>query len=208
MLPPCNNPLPVWHPNGTLYVGCNPTQGGIPLFSSPNGGFTWTAAGTITVPPAWIAAPFLGVKDGFLYIDTRSNWHLLAHRYNYRNGGGKADGTTNLVSGHAFSPDGNTWMFSSVPPYDSQLMHTDGPSTVFTSLERPHLIFDAVSGQPTHLVLAAAPAGTTPFCSGCRPAPGSSSSCVLCKLTPGIDSTYTLVVTLRQNTSRASASQP
>ena len=48
-------------------------------------------------------------------------------------------------------------------------------------------------------MLAAAPAFTQPLCSGCQTRlPGKvTSSCVLCKLTPGIDSTYTIVLALR-----------
>jgi hypothetical protein len=125
---------------------------------------------------------------------------LLVHRYNYKNGEGVAP-TDNLVSGHAFSETGAEWHFSSVPPFDSQLENSDGPPTPFTSLERPHLIMDDVTKEPTHLVVAASPAYSSTLCGGCRGDGrlrrlGLNSSCVLCKLTAGIDATYTIVVPL------------
>ena len=101
-----------------------------------------------------------------------------------------------LVSGHAFSVDGASWNFAETPPYTNTLAHTDGPPTVYTSLERPHLVFDQVTREPTHIALAAAPAWTSPLCAGCRRAPGTNSSCVLCKLTQGIDWTHTAVIPL------------
>lgn len=199
MYPPCNNPSPLWHPNGTLFLGCNPTQSAIPLFSSHDGGFTWLPAGEITMPPSWAhccaSLPYLGVEDGFLFLDARGGWHLLAHRYNYTNGAGVSP-KDNLVAGHAFSQNGVDWHFSDVPPYNSELPHTDAPPTVFTSLERPHLVIDEHTRQATHIVLAAAPQFTSPLCSGCSNGVGGHSSCVMCKGTHGIDSTYTVVVAL------------
>jgi len=73
MSPVCNNPAPVWHPNGTLYIACNNGQGETPwpLFASPDGGLTWTKAAEIVMPPIWTTirtktAPYTGVEDPFL----------------------------------------------------------------------------------------------------------------------------------------------
>ena len=151
------------------------------------------------MPPSWAhccaSLPYLGVEDGFLFLDARGGWHLLAHRYNYTNGAGVSP-KDNLVAGHAFSQNGLDWHFSDVPPYNSELPHTDAPPTVFTSLERPHLVIDEHTRQATHIVLAAAPQFTSPLCSGCSNGVGGHSSCVMCKGTHGIDSTYTVVVAL------------
>ena len=205
MSPTCNNPAPVWHPNGTLYVACNNGQGSKPwpLFASLDGGFTWTKTAEIATPPSWSTirdktAPFTGVEDPFLYFDARGHWHLLVHRYQFSDGPGVAP-YDNLVSGHGYSMDGKAWEFSSVPPFDSLISHHTGPATPYTSLERPKLRIDELTGLPTHLIVAAAPVFTTPLCGGCHTRlPGIlNSSCVLCKLTAGIDSTFTAVLPLR-----------
>ena len=204
MWPVCNNPAPVWHPNGTLFVACNNGQSNPwPLFASTDGGFTWTKAAEIVVPPTWTTirtktAPYTGVEDPFLYFDARGHWHLLVHRYRFGDGPGIAPSDI-LVAGHGYSLDGWAWEFSSVPPFDSLIQHHTGPATPYTSLERPKLRIDEITGQPTHLIVAASPAFTTPLCAGCRTRlPGIlNSSCVLCKLTVGIDSTFTVVLPLR-----------
>jgi hypothetical protein len=206
MEPACNNPAPVFHPNGTLYMACNNAQGGKPwpLFASLDGGLTWMKAAEIATPPAWNTirtktAPYSGVEDPYLYFDARGHWHLLAHRYQFSDGPGVAPYNI-LVSGHGYSMDGRVWEFGTVQPYDSVIHHHTGPATPYTSLERPKLRIDEITGEATHLIVAAAPTFTSPLCAGCRvrlPAQEPNGSCVLCKLTVGIDSTMTVVLPLR-----------
>ena len=203
MTPGCNNPAPVWHPNGTLFVACNQDQGvsGWPLHASHDGGLTWRLVAEIALPPSW----HQGAEDPFLYFDARGNWHLLAHRYRYSDGPGTLAGDI-LVSGHGFSRDGLSWAMSANPPFDSVIRHTSGPATAYTSLERPKMLLDEATGNPTHLVLAASPAYSSPLCQGCvaphrHAAP--NGSCVLCKLTPGIDAVFTMVLPLQADPSPA-----
>eukprot|EP00036_Acanthoecidae_sp_10tr_P014772 CAMPEP_0206291816 /NCGR_PEP_ID=MMETSP0106_2-20121207/3311_1 /ASSEMBLY_ACC=CAM_ASM_000206 /TAXON_ID=81532 /ORGANISM="Acanthoeca-like sp., Strain 10tr" /LENGTH=841 /DNA_ID=CAMNT_0053722381 /DNA_START=158 /DNA_END=2683 /DNA_ORIENTATION=- len=199
----CNNPAPLWHPNGTLFLLCNAGNTGRPwpLFSSPNGGFTWDQVRSIRFPLSWITVrspPYQGTEDPFLFLDKNRHWHMLTHRYRFSDGPGA---TSVLVAGHAFSRDGLEWQFSDAAPYSNIIEHTSGPPTTYTSLERPHLIIDEATLEPTHLVLAASPAFSQPLCSRCATRlPEFNSSCVLCKLTPGVDSTFTMVLPLGQYT--------
>ena len=62
-----------------------------------------------------------------------------------------------LVSGHAFSVDGVHWNYSSGPqPFDPWVVFEDGSRQNFSTLERPHLVFDE-TGVPTHTVHGASP---------------------------------------------------
>lgn len=88
-------------------------------------------------------------------MDNRNNFHLLAHRYDYRDGYPANPNQTMpvLVSGHGFSTDGATWHFNSEQqPYDAQITFVNGTTQLFSTWERPHLVFDPHSGLPTHLV--------------------------------------------------------
>jgi hypothetical protein len=201
----CNNPAPMWHPNGTLFLLCNTGQGGKPwpLFSSNNGGFSWVQVAEVKLPIAWTTvgrAPYQGTEDPYLYLDSTGeseNWHLLVHRYRFTDGPGSESSV--LVAGHGFSRDGHEWAFSSNPPYDNAISHTDGGTTAYTSLERPHLIIDESTGHPSHLVVAASPSFTEPLCSSCgtRDPEAYQSACVLCKMNVGIDSSFTMILPLK-----------
>ena len=71
----------------------------------------------------------------------------------------------------------------------------NGTQQHLSTVERPHLVFDPDTKVPTHLVTAVQPyyMGPRGACDGCSARPGSEHSCVVCKSTPGIDYTYTLV---------------
>lgn len=77
MTPTCNNPAPVWHPNGTLYLACNNGQGRVPwpIYASPDGGFTWRTVAEITLPSAWNnggnarSAPYVHLRRARCYSD-------------------------------------------------------------------------------------------------------------------------------------------
>ena len=84
---------------------------------------------------------------------------------------------------------------SSTCRYDAVVTFANGTVQQFSTFERPHLVFDEASGRPTHLVSAVQPYWMGPRgpCDGCSARPGSEHSCVVCKTTPGLDYTYTLV---------------
>ena len=202
----CNNPAPMLHNNGTVFVGCN--SGGFQIYrnddvfdpSSP-----WAHVTTLVFPPEWgSAAPGeLKNEDPYTWMDRRGNWHFLAHRYDYRDGWPPNPNQTNpvLVSGHGFSEDGVRWHFNSAQqPYDPVIRFANGTLQHFSTYERPHLVFNAKQ-QPTHLVNGVSPywhpPGTPGPCAGCDARQGSKHSCVVCKTSKGIDYTYTLVTPLK-----------
>jgi len=199
---PCNNPAPMFARNGTAYVGCN--DGGFQIYKSDDvfqG--EWMMVTTLAFPPAWSsAAPaYLKNEDPYLWMDTRGHFHLLAHRYDYRDGWPQNPNQTMpvLVSGHGYSENGIDWGFNvEQQPYDAVIVFQNGTRQHLSTYERPHLIFEAASGQPTHLVN-----GVSPYwnddkpCDGCSARQGSAASCVVCKCTKGLDYTYTLVTALK-----------
>lgn len=197
---PCNNPAPMLHNNGTVYVGCN--SGSFKIYRSDDvfaGG--WHFVTTLAFPPQWgSAAPGeLKNEDPYLWMDGRGSWHFLAHRYDYRDGYpvNPAQTMPLLVSGHGFSRDGVAWGFNSAEqPYDAVVRFANGTAQSFSTYERPHLLFNARQ-QPTHLINGVSPywnpPGTAGPCDGCDARKGSLHSCVVCKTTKGIDYTYTLV---------------
>lgn len=173
----CNNPAPMYY-NHTWYVLCN--NGGFQIMSSPGPALDgpWTPYGTkLPSPP-----PGDGIwEDPFLFVDHRGNWHALAHAYINKQPCGKCDSP--LVSGHYFSNDrGYTWHVNTIQPYTHEVRMTDGTSHVFSTRERPKLLFDPRSGRPTHLINGVNPMQTCP--------PVAS---VNCKCKPGIDWDYTLI---------------
>ena len=96
------------------------------------------------------------------------------------------------------SYDGIEWGFNiEQQPYNPWVTFLNGTVQHFSTYERPHLVFDADSGAPTHLVN-----GVSPYwneekpCDGCGARQGSAHSCVVCKTTAGLDFTYTLVTPL------------
>ena len=87
-------------------------------------------------------------------MDNRSNFHFLAHRYDYRDGWPINPGQIEpvLVSGHGFSTDGINWHFNEAEqPYDAAVIFENGTIQNFSTYERPHLVFNE-HGHATHLV--------------------------------------------------------
>ena len=197
--PRCNNPAPMLANNGTAFVGCN--DGGFHIYKSDDVfAGKWTQVTTMAFPPSWGAnAPsYLKNEDPYLWMDRRGNFHLLAHRYDYRDGYPPNPNQTMPlhVSGHGFSTDGVAWHFNvEQQPYDALIRFHNGTTQQFSTYERPHLVFDPESGLPTHLVNGVQPYWMGPDgpCDGCDRRAGSMHSCVVCKTTEGIDYTYTLV---------------
>eukprot|EP00656_Telonema_subtile_P009402 TRINITY_DN14412_c0_g1_i1.p1 TRINITY_DN14412_c0_g1~~TRINITY_DN14412_c0_g1_i1.p1 ORF type:complete len:400 (-),score=66.02 TRINITY_DN14412_c0_g1_i1:298-1497(-) len=196
----CNNPAPMLHNNGTVFVGCN--NGGFKIYRSEDpfsGG--WIYETTLDFPPAWgsDAPGELRNEDPYMWMDSRGNWHFLAHRYDYRDGWPVNPNQTMpmLVSGHGFSTDGVDWKFNSAQqPYAAEVSFQNGTVQQFSTFERPHLVFNE-QRQLTHLVNGVSPywdpPGAAGPCDGCDARQGSAHSCVVCKTTKGIDYTYTLV---------------
>ena len=91
-------------------------------------------------------------------MDSNNNWHFLAHRYDYRDGWpvNPAQTMPVLVSGHGFSDDGVNWKFNSAEqPYDAVVTFANGTKQMFSTWERPHLVFDADGTTPLALSTAA-----------------------------------------------------
>jgi hypothetical protein len=161
--PTCNNPAPLLHPNGTWFLVCS--NGAFVMFRAPALEGPWTHVTDIPTrggpaPGAW--------EDPFLYLDPRGNFHLLAHVWS--NVPQPTCANTN-VSGHLFSADGLTWGMGAEQPYTGHVAFTDGSSLTMTTRERPKLMFDPVSGEPTHLLNGAVggPSSCPPWwCSHCK----------------------------------------
>lgn len=77
------------------------------------------------------------------------------------------------VAGFAFSEDGETWVRSPVEPFTTKVRHVDGSSYVYSTLERPKLVFND-AGDPVALYT-------------------SASRHWGCRLVPGIDWVFTLM---------------
>lgn len=140
-------------------------------------------------------------EDPFFYLDPRGNFHLLTHRYDFRNGWPYNPNQTEpvLVSGHAWSRDGLNWQFQDEQPYWGQLNFADGSVHNCSTFERPHLIFDPQSGEPTHLLNGISTVWLGPDghpCSQCGKGQGIDHSCVQCKTSPPLDFTMTLITPL------------
>ena len=87
-------------------------------------------------------------------MDTRDNFHLLSHRFDFADGWPVNPNETLpiLVSGHGFSTDGLNWGFNvAEQPYDAAVVFENGTLQNFSTYERPHLVFNS-KGEPTHLV--------------------------------------------------------
>ena len=59
--------------------------------------------------------------------------------------------TSSRIEGHAYSEDGFSWHVSETPAYPAAQHYTDGSVGNYGKRERPHLVFDPSTGQPTHL---------------------------------------------------------
>merc|ERR1712118_263 len=110
----------------------------------------WTEPWQIGMEPGrcWMGRCW---EDPHVWVDQRNNWHLLAHTY--------VNGPNNSISGHAFSEDGIHWTYSETEPYTNVVVHTDGTTSTFASMERPQFLFadSAAPWRPTHLVNGVSP---------------------------------------------------
>ena len=135
------------HPNGTFFLLCDSAT----LHSSPSGPTgPWGLVTTLAPRGATVAGTY---EDAFLWLDLRGNWHALFHVYTLDIVPSCANST---VAAHWFSPDGLAWHSVPIPPYGNALQLADGSSVLVSTRERPKLIFDAATGEPTHLITAVA----------------------------------------------------
>lgn len=178
----CGMPTAAFHPNNTLYVVCG---NGHSLYSADTWNGTWQLVTTLTTPPKW--------EDPTLWFDRRGNWHIVYHVW----AADPFEQHHEPASGHAFSPNGLEWTFSTVQPFSGTVNYTDGSFKQFATRERPQMIFtDSARHTPVGLTSAVSPQPLGPWCREC-----SMGACSQCKVTPGRDWTYTIFQSFRTRTS-------
>jgi len=174
-VPSCNNPAPLQHPNGTLYLVCNSQT----IHAAPGLGGPWTQVAQFPAPHD---APVGSYEDAFIWLDPRGAWHALFHVWSNAVPLPYTCAPSN-VSAHAFSRDGVEWWFSPTQPYGTTVHLTDGSTFVTPTRERPKLFF-GVDGEPAFLFN-----GAVRDIEGCAP-----SWCSHCKMVS--NHTFNLVVPL------------
>ena len=200
---PCNNPAPALAADGTGRLLCNDSPRHWSIHVSKHGlGGPWMQAGTIqTVVPgtrrrdaAW--------EDPFLWQDARGHWHALSHVYTAARACGNSSASSitpecNYISGHLFSRNSINWTVSDVEPYSFNISYSDGSSAIVATRERPKLLFDLTTKEPTHIYTAVANLPEASACTHCD-AKAPAGACIMCKITPPFDRhTYTQVRPLR-----------
>ena len=170
------NPAPVFV-NGAFFLTSQRTS---KVLTAPSISGPWSFFANITQPPATIMN--YTVEDPRMWVDRRGYWHIINHAYNTRE---FSNCGASHVSAHFFSTDGRTWLWSD-EPYGHTVHFDDGTEHTYATLERPYLVFDASSGQPAFLVLAADLVAED-VC------PSKSDCCACCKFS---DHAGTIVVKL------------
>lgn len=142
-VPPCNNPAPLLHPNGTLFLACDSAT----ILRAPALAGPWSAVHA----PSFTNhsnAPIGAFEDAFMWIDPRGAWHALFHVWSEEV---EPSCVNSNVSAHAFSTNGLDWHFSPLQPYGTTVTLEDGTSFITPTRERPKLLMGA-DGEPTHLL--------------------------------------------------------
>ena len=93
-----------------------------------------------------------GAEDPFYWRGADGSHHALLHNmapwdtwwWHGRRG--------NRVGRHAWSEDGRAWHYSGDVAYTATVEYDDGAEYTFYRRERPHLLLDAATRAPTHLV--------------------------------------------------------
>lgn len=161
-VPSCNNPAPLRHTNGTLFLLCDSSV----LYRAPGLGGPWVR---VLQLPAPVNAPVGAYEDGFLWVDPRGAWHALFHVWSSKIPVPYTCVAAN-VSAHAFSSDGLAWHYSPLQPYNTTVHVDDGTSFVTPTRERPKLFFGP-DGEPAFLYNGAVRdiEGCAPmWCSHCK----------------------------------------
>lgn len=137
-----DNPSPFFFPNGSVLVMFRSYTRQFPLYHSVIGiarASSWRGPYTIDEKPAFM----LFQEDPFLWFQPETqSFHALFH-----NMGGCTD-----MGCHAFSKDSVHWTLSLQPAYSSTVQFDNGQTLKMKRRERPQLVFDPVSGRPTHLI--------------------------------------------------------
>eukprot|EP01044_Picomonas_judraskeda_P013481 COSAG03_NODE_2042_length_3192_cov_1.691238_3_plen_425_part_00 len=218
-VPGMNNPSPFLHTNGSLFlVGSRPFAMRVSPSGNPQG--PWSAPIEMD-PDAVGSIPGGHWEDPFLSIDSRGNFHIIAHIW-----GNAKPFPYNPISGHGFSADGYTWTWSTIEPYTNAVERVGGELQRFATLERPKFLYadPTQPPRPTHLTNGASPVWMSkvggamscwPTCSNASDACAGCGWCSHCKQQwggarkgnghgPDLDWTYTLVRPLRDSKLRAS----
>jgi hypothetical protein len=198
----CNNPSPLLHPNGTLYLACTWSLRRAP---APEGPWSeaWSIAPADATGRTWLNRSW---EDCFLWVDRYGHWHVLAHTYT------DDPYPAQSISGHGYSVDGFRWEWSRTEPYSGSVLRVDGSVKNFSTMERPKLLFADAGDplRPTHLLNGASPVWDSGSGSGSGGGGGGggggsggsgsnpcgvceTGACVKCKVSPGLDWTYTVV---------------
>lgn len=165
----CNNPAPAYHPNGTLFVVCNHLDITVATDDWEGG---WSPLRSIGHPGPYSRPG--NYEDPYLWFDIHGNFHIMYHVYCLD----PYQAHNECNAGHAFSTDGFNWVFGADEPYSGLVNFTDGTSTVFSTRERPHLVFaDKARHIPMGVFTAVSSQPVSPACSGCN-----SHACSQCKV--------------------------
>ena len=107
------------------------------------------------VPGSW--------EDPFLWQDRNGHWHALSHTYTHQPDG---PARQNSISGHLFARSlEGPWHVSATEPYNNTVHYADGSSQVFSTMERPKLMFNR-DGDPTHITNGVSPVYPCDSCRG------------------------------------------
>ena len=120
------------HPNGTIYI----VTAGKSILRSED----WRGPYEVIATHGQACGPG---EDSYLYVDSRDHFHCLYHRAPFQN--------LTAQGGHAYSQDGFTWFVGAAAAYPAAIRYSDGTVAHYGKRERPHLIFDPHTGEPTHL---------------------------------------------------------
>ena len=211
----CGMPTAAYHPNGTLYVICG---NGARLVAADHWSGPWREIHTFQRPDGW--------EDPTLWFDRRGNWHIIWHVFALQ----PYEAHHERYSGHAYSKDGTSWVFSHTEPFNGTISFVPGSkcsrsssrsssssrtegsfgfnpleskvghnayesgTMTFSTRERPQMIFASTTNRttPIGMTSAVSPQPIGPWCdTRCK-----QHTCSQCKVTPGLDWTYTIFVPL------------
>lgn len=200
---PCNNPAPALATDGTGRLLCNDSPRHWSIHTSKHGlGGPWLQAGTIQTVVPGTRRKDAAWEDPFLWQDSRGHWHALSHVYTATRTCGNTSASSitsecNYISGHLFSRNGINWTVSDIEPYSFNISYSDGTGEIVATRERPKLLFDRATKEPTHIYTAVANLPKSSACTRCD-AKKPAGACIMCKITPPFDRhTYTQVRPLR-----------
>ena len=148
-----DNPTILFFPNGSLLalgrdsiydVGRADESASIGVITAPSWRGPYTCHHQIGQPGA------VHVEDAFVWQDAGTgHFHFLAHKFLT-----SAQPRTR-AGAHGFSVDGWSWTVSTEDAYPHAITTADGVAHPFSGhRDRPELIFNRTTGEPTHLITA------------------------------------------------------